>query len=326
MSNDHLATPNPELAPILAVLPAPAASMLPDIDAARRWFAEGPAAISRSGQEPHLPPATAYTSTDHKLAVEDGEITVRSYVPTSSTNDTRFPLLFWTHGGGWVIGDLEMDDYYLKILSAELQLVIVHVDYRLAPEYSFPTGLNDSYTALKWAKQNAGSFNADLSKGFLVGGASAGGNLAAVLAHRTKADPEFTQHPLTGQVLQYPVTVHPDVVPEDQLMRHLAELLGGSPSNPEISPLLYPSFEGLPPALVQVCGMDPLRDDGLLYVEKLKQAAVPTRLHVYPGAPHGFHLGFAQTNIAQKFEEELKAALRWLLAGAPSDGQQVARM
>lgn len=65
------------------------------------------------------------------------------------------------------------------------------------------------------AAQNAGSFNADLSKGFLVGGASAGGNLAAVLAHRAKADPEFAQHPLTGQVLQYPVTVHPDVVPEE---------------------------------------------------------------------------------------------------------------
>ncbi|KAL1939329.1 hypothetical protein VTO73DRAFT_10132 [Trametes versicolor] len=345
MANNHLATPNPELAPILAVLPPPAGSMLPDIDAARRWFAEGPAAISRSGQKPHLPPVSAYTSTHHKLPVEDGEITVRSYVPTSSKDDTRFPLLFWTHGGGWVIGDLEMDDYYLKILSVELQLVIVQVDYRLAPEFPFPTGLNDSYTALKWAKQNAGSFNADLSKGFLVGGASAGGNLAAVLAHRAKADPEFAQHPLTGQVLQYPVTVHPDVVPEEykenftaygqmtdgkilpsRHMYEFFELLGGSPSNPEISPLLYPSFKDLPPALVQVCGMDPLRDDGLLYAEKLKQAAVPTRLHVYPGAPHGFHLGFPQTNIAQKFEEELKAALRWLLAGAPSDGQQVARM
>lgn len=63
-------------------------------------------------------------------------------------------------------------------------------------------------------------------------------------------------------------------------MHHLAELLGGSPSNPEISPLLYPSFEGLPPALVQVCGMDPLRDDGLLYAEKLNLVGVPTRLHV----------------------------------------------
>lgn len=120
MANNHLAIPNAELAPILAVIPPPVASMLPDIGAARRWFAEGPAVIARSGQEPHLPPgirrvianyksimlnpttlpATAYTSTDHKLAVQGGEITVRSYIPTSSADDARFPLLFWTHGGG----------------------------------------------------------------------------------------------------------------------------------------------------------------------------------------------------------------------------------
>lgn len=102
---------------------------------------------------------------------------------------------------------------------------------RLAPEHPFPTGLNDSYTALNWVnlhlhvqslkltryqtKQNAGSLNADLSKGFLVGGASAGGNLAAVLAHRAKADLIFDQSPLTGQILLYPVTVHPEVVPAE---------------------------------------------------------------------------------------------------------------
>ncbi|OJT10993.1 AB hydrolase superfamily protein B1A11.02 [Trametes pubescens] len=340
MANNHLATPNAELAPILAVLPPAAASLLPDIDAARRWFAEGPAAMARSGQESHLPPDTAYVSKDHKIAVEGGEITVRSFVPTSSKDDVRFPLLVWTHGGGWVVGDLELDDYYLKALCAELQIVIINVDYRLAPEYPFPTGLNDSYTALKWAQQNADNFNADLSKGFLVGGASAGGNLAAVLAHRAKADPEFAQSPLTGQVLQYPVTVHPDVVPEEYKKnytaygqmtdgnilpaRHMYEyfqLLGGSPSDPEISPLLQPSFNGLPPALVQVCGMDPLRDDGLFYADKLKKAGVPTRLHVYPGAPHGFHLGLPQTTIAQRFEAELKAALRWMLTGASSDQQ-----
>lgn len=120
------------------------------------------------------------------MAVEGGEITVRSYVPASSTGDARFPMLFWTHGGGrchryvrhraelkgyitgWVIGDLEMDDYYLKILCVELQLVIVSPDYRLvrshtpqnkeyiftftrrAPEHPFPTGINDAFAALKW--------------------------------------------------------------------------------------------------------------------------------------------------------------------------------
>ncbi|EIW56062.1 uncharacterized protein TRAVEDRAFT_129910 [Trametes versicolor FP-101664 SS1] len=293
-----------------------------------------------------LPSETAYTSKDHTLAVEGSEITVRSYVPASATDDTCFPMLFWTHGGGWVIGNLEMDDYYLKILSVELQLVIVSPDYRLAPEYPFPTGVDDAFAALKWAKQNAETFNADLRKGFLVGGPSAGGNLAAVLAHRAKDDPELAQYPLTGQIMQYPATVHPDAVPEEYKEKYTAygemtdvnilptrfmhefflELLQGPPTDPDVSPLLNASFKGLPPALVQVCGMDPLRDDGLLYAERLTKAGVPTRLHVYPDAPHGFHLIFQHTKIAQTFEEDLKAALRWMLAGAPSDGQEAAPM
>ncbi|OJT10994.1 AB hydrolase superfamily protein B1A11.02 [Trametes pubescens] len=340
MANNHLANPDAELAPLLASVPPAAASMLPDINATRAWLDVNLIAATHRGQEPHLPPKTAYVTKDHTLAVEGGEITVRSYVPASATDGARFPMLFWTHGGGWVIGDLEMDDYYLKILCVELQLVIVSPDYRLAPEYPFPTGINDAFAALKWAKQNTSSFNADLRKGFLVGGPSAGGNLAAVLAHRAKADPEFAQHPLTGQILQYPVTVHPDVVPEEykenftaygqmtdvnmlptRFMYEFFQLLQGPPADPDVSPLLKPSFDDLPPALVQVCGMDPLRDDGLLYAEKLTKAGVPTRLHVYAGAPHAFHVGFQQTKIAQRFEAELKAGLCWLLAGARGDGR-----
>ncbi|EIW59727.1 uncharacterized protein TRAVEDRAFT_121361 [Trametes versicolor FP-101664 SS1] len=367
MANNHLATPDVELAPLLATIPPSAESMLPDINATRAWFDTNLIAGAHRAQEPHLPPETAYVSKDHTLAVEGpgGEISVRSYVPVSSMGDARFPMLFWTHGGGWVVGDLEWDDYYLKILCVELQLVIVSPDYRRAPEYPFPTGINDAFAALKWAglyrtavrtpfltslqaKKNAGSFNADLSKGFLVGGPSAGGNFAAILAHRAKADPEFSQHPLTGQILQYPVTVHPDVVPEEYELHRLrpddgrghpphalharvlpaqhAELLQAPPADPDVSPLLQRSFDGLPPALVQVCGMDPLRDDGLLYAEKLKKAGVPTRLRVYPGAPHAFHICFPQTKIAQRFEAELKDAVRWMLAGAPSDGPQAAQM
>ncbi|KAL1950045.1 hypothetical protein VTO73DRAFT_5167 [Trametes versicolor] len=367
MANNHLATPDVELAPLLATIPPSAESTLPDINATRAWFDTNLIAGAHRAQEPHLPPETAYVSKDHTLAVEGpgGEISVRSYVPVSSMGDARFPMLFWTHGGGWVVGDLEWDDYYLKILCVDLQLVIVSPDYRVfrrrAPECPFPTGINDAFAALKWAglyrtairtpfltslqaKKNAGSFSADLSKGFLVGGPSAGGNFAAILAHRAKADPEFSQHPLTGQILQYPVTVHPDVVPEEykenftaygqmtdvvilptRFMHEFFQLLQAPPADPDVSPLLQRSFDGLPPALVQVCGMDPLRDDGLLYAEKLTKAGVPTRLRVYPGAPHAFHICFPQTKIAQRFEAELKDATRWMLAGAPSDEPQAAQ-
>ncbi|OJT11980.1 AB hydrolase superfamily protein B1A11.02 [Trametes pubescens] len=295
MASNHLATPDAELAPILATLPTPDETLLNDFTASRAIFSAAMAGAN-SGQVPFLPPADACTTKDHKVPVKGGEIVVRSYVPASSKDDTRFPLLFWTHGGGWVVGDIETDDNYLKILSVELQLIIVSVEYRLAPEHPFPTGLNDSYTALNWTTQNAGSLNADLSKGFLVGGASAGGNLAAVLAHRAKADLIFDQFPLTGQILLYPVMVHPDVVPDEykekftayeqmndvntRFMRESFKLLQGPAANPEVSPLLYLAFEGLPPALVHVCGMDPLRDDGLLYAEKLKKAGVPTKLNV----------------------------------------------
>ncbi|KAL1940434.1 hypothetical protein VTO73DRAFT_9006 [Trametes versicolor] len=335
MASNHLATPDPELAPILATLPTPDENLLKDFTASRAIFNAGMAGAN-SGQTPFLPPANTYKTKDHKVPVEGGEIAVRSYVPVSPKDDTRFPLLFWTHGGGWVVGDIETDDNYLKILSVELQLVIVSAEYRLAPEHPFPTGLNDSYTALNWTKQNAGSLSANLSKGFLVGGASAGGNLAAVLAHRAKADLIFDQFPLTGQILLYPVTVHPDVVPAEfkekftayeqmndvntRFMHESFNLLKGPAADPEVSPLLYPAFEGLPPALVHVCGRDPLRDDGLLYAEKLKKAGVRTKLNVYAGAPHGFHLMFPQTKIAKKFEAEMKAGVRWLLAGAPVDG------
>ncbi|KAI0354040.1 hypothetical protein OH77DRAFT_1426449 [Trametes cingulata] len=334
MAYNHLSAPDPELAPLLAALPPAPETFTSDIPAARNFVMNTFIEIIRAVQRPRLPADTAYAVQDHQVPVEGGEINVRTYIPSDSANAT-FPVMLWTHGGGWVFGNVELDDHWLRILCVDLQTVIVNVDYRLAPEHPFPTGLNDSFTALKWTVQNANRIKADLSKAFIVGGRSAGGNFAAVLAHRAKADPFFAEHPLTGQFLQIPATIHPAAVPEeykDKLTSHVQnkdapllnerhmvdyyEKYGGTPTDPDLSPFLHRSFEGLPPAYMQICGQDPLRDDGLLYAEKLRAAGVPTKVDVYPGAPHGFELALPQAKVSQKYDADSRAGLRWLLSGA----------
>ncbi|KAJ7288388.1 Alpha/beta hydrolase fold-3 [Mycena rebaudengoi] len=245
--------------------------------------------------------------------------------------------MFWMHGGGWTMGSIEMEDYKLRSICVELQISILNVEYRLAPEHKHPTPLNDCYTALKWATENATLFSADLSKGFIIAGASAGAHLAAVIAHRVRDDPFFKDRQLTGQILQIPTVVDPSAIPEEHKSSYLSleqnkdapgltkkmvlwgwEQLGGSATDPEVSPLLYPSHKGLAPAFMQVCGMDPLRDEAFLYEKMLNKDGVNTRLRVYPGVPHAFSYRFPALKSAIKWNDEYRTGLEWLLDGAPS--------
>ena len=140
-----------------------------------------------------------------------------------------------THGfTGWVIGDRNMDDTWLRIASVNLRIAVVNCEYRcvrvdqqgkasthtrtyinsMAPEHPFPTAADDCFAALKYVASNPEKFSSSLKKGFLVGGASAGGNLAAVVSHLARDDPFFKDKPLTGQYLQIPVVVHYEAVPK----------------------------------------------------------------------------------------------------------------
>ncbi|KAI0942643.1 hypothetical protein AcW1_003217 [Taiwanofungus camphoratus] len=329
----HLSTPDPEFAALLAHLPSiPPWYEVEDAALLRQQFNAGFIGMIQNNLRPKLPPKSAYRLQDHQVPVEGDVISVRCLTPTSQEKEAVFPLLFWIHGGGWNFGNLDTDDYYLRILCVDLQIAIVNVEYRLAPEHPFPTGLNDCYAALKWAADRSSLFSASLSRGFLIGGQSSGANLAAVIAHRARDDAFFAGRRLTGQVLQVPIVLHPDAYPE----KYKSELLSMEqnkdapfldrkqldefyrrvqvqPSNPECSPLLFPSHNGLPPTYIQVCGLDPLRDEGLLYEKVLREEGVKTKVDVYPGVAHGFQLSFPALDAAVKLDSDFKNGIRLLL-------------
>ncbi|EEB94038.1 hypothetical protein MPER_07220 [Moniliophthora perniciosa FA553] len=202
-----------------------------------------------------------------------------------------FPLLFWMHGGGWTIGSAEMDDNMLKRTSVDLRVSVVNCEYRLAPENPFPAVVNDTFAALRYVASHPEEFSASLDKGFIVAGLSAGANLAAVLAHLARDDPFFKDKPITGQHLQVPFkgyaaeicilsgisllsmeqVKNPPGLSKEACYDYLT-WYNASPEDLRISPLLLPSYKGLPPAFIQVCGLDPLRDEGILYEKVLKEA------------------------------------------------------
>ncbi|KAJ7623551.1 alpha/beta hydrolase fold-domain-containing protein [Roridomyces roridus] len=281
------------------------------------------------------PKDTEYCVADHQVAVHNGSIVVRSYIPVTEPAST-FPLLVWMHSGGWTDGDIRVDDQLLRAICVESQITTVNVEYRLAPEHPYPTGLNDSYAAVKWAAESASRLSVDLKKGFVVGGASAGANLSAVVAHRARDDAFFKANQLTGQLLQIPAVVHPEAVPEKYKPVLLSleqnkdapvldrpavdwffEQYGGAPTNPEVSPLLYKSHAGLPPTVLQICGMDLLRDEAILYNKLLQEEGVKTKMTLYPGVPHSFHPFVPTIAAAVKLEKDFSEGLKWILDGAP---------
>ncbi|EIW57077.1 uncharacterized protein TRAVEDRAFT_49887 [Trametes versicolor FP-101664 SS1] len=327
---------DPELAAAMGTPLAPGEGLQhpPTMAEARAHFEQVAIAPFKAFQEPLLPSASAYILRDETVLVEDGEIIIRCVVPVVEDAHDTFPVLVNMHGGGWSVGNIELDDYFLRQLSVEHKLSTVNIEYRLAPEHPFPTAVNDCLAALKWVVQNTELLKADLNKGFLVGGQSAGGNLAAVLAHETVKDPFFTGpgRQLTGQVLREPLLVHPDAYPTElkhvllsmeenanvpplprTAIYHAIGLYNPPPADPRFSPLLYPAHTGVAPAYVQGLEHDPLRDDAHAYAAALRAAGVPVRYIQYPGVTHGFHYEYPAITAAVKARAELVQGIQWLL-------------
>ncbi|KAI3612166.1 alpha beta hydrolase fold-3 domain-containing protein [Moniliophthora roreri] len=213
----HLSKTDPEFAVVAAEIPPTPISGAPMSAAERRKnYKVNILSVLKATFDPLVPPDSEYQLTDRQIDVGGGvQILCRCVIPTLRAGEDKFPLLFWTHGGGWVIGDIEWDDSRLRIIAVERRVAIVNCEYRLAPESPFPGPVNDSFACLKYFAAHPELVSANLSKGFLVGGISAGGNLAAVLAHLACNDPFFKDKPITGQLLSIPVVLHPDAYPEE---------------------------------------------------------------------------------------------------------------
>ena len=254
----------------------------------------------------------------------DPEVMVRVYTPSGV--ETPAPGLYWIHGGGMVLGDVAMDDLRCKGVAAELGCVVASVEYRLAPEHPHPAPIEDCYAGLKWFADNSESLGVDRGR-IAIGGASAGGGLAAALAilARDRGNVE-----VLFQQLIYPMLDDRNITPSSHYVHHpkvwnrkanlagWSALLGKPAGSDDVSAYASPAraedLSGLPPAFIIVGELDLFVDEDIEYAQRLMQVAVPTELHVFPGAFHGSDLMVPSEN-SQRWAAITSAALRQALHG-----------
>jgi acetyl esterase len=246
-----------------------------------------------------------------------GGIPVRVYRPRISG---LLPALVYFHGGGWVVCSLDTHDNVCRALANRAGCAVVSVDYRLAPEHRYPAAPEDCYAAATWVAERGASLGVDAAR-IAVGGDSAGGNLAAVVALLAR---EREAPRLAAQLLVYPVTNNDfDNISYKEnaegylLTRSMMQWFFGhyledpaDASLPTVSPLRAERLDGLPPALLVTAGYDPLRDEGDAYAERLRQAGVPTRHLRYDGMFHGFFSMFEQIETGRDAIEAAALFLR----------------
>jgi acetyl esterase len=233
--------------------------------------------------------------------------------------DARPPALYWIHGGGFVLGDVDGDLAAASQFADKLGAIVVLVEYRLAPEHPFPAPAEDCYAGLAWMSENARELGFDPRK-LAIGGMSAGGGLAAAvsLMARDRGGPS-----VCFQLLDIPVVDDRLSTPsmkqftDTPLWNHRNAILsweaylgpGGGEASPYAAPARATDLSGLPPAYVATCEFDPLRDEGIDYAQRLMQAGVPTELHHYPGTFHGSSGVGCGTAISTRMVNDRLAAL-----------------
>jgi acetyl esterase len=258
--------------------------------------AEARQAYAASRKILQTPPEDVAESRDTTIAGPLGSIGLRLYRPVGTGASDVLPALVWYHGGGWLLGDLDSHDAVCRRFCNAVRCRVISVDYRMAPEHVFPAAVNDCFAATKYVFDNAVELHVDPNK-IAVGGDSAGGNLAAVMALMSR---DGALPPLAFQLLIYPATdmmmttvsyttIGPGAPLTSATMKwfidHYAK---GHETDWHASPGRVASVTGTAPALVLTCAHDPLRDEGIDYARRLEREGVRVvHLH-YSDQIHGF--------------------------------------
>ena len=299
---------------VLAAMPADLLD-LTDIPTARVMMAELRAQMQ---QEP-MPEGV--TVDDVLVPGPEGapDVMVRLYRPAGL--EPGAPALYHVHGGGMVLGSVEMNDLSCAVQADRARALVASVEYRLAPEHPFPAPLEDCYAGLQWLSSSADELGIDARR-IAIGGASAGGGLAAGLAllARDRGGP-----PICFQMLVYPmlddrnITASSHAIHDPRIWNRQANLagwnayLGGHAGADDVSyhaaPARAEDLSGLPPAYINVGDLDLFLDEDVDYACRLMAGGVPVELHVYPGAFHGSNMLVSRSALSQRWTEDELAAL-----------------
>lgn len=306
-----------ELAPALAEIhqnlaPAMTADMIP---ALREVIAAGTPSLEALAGD------GAFAVSTRRVPGPAGAPEVELLVARPAGHDGPLPILYYVHGGGMVMGDNRFGVADVLPWAAELGLLVVSVEYRLAPEHPYPAGIEDAYAGLAWAAAHAGELEADGAR-VLLCGASSGGGMAAALA--LLARDRGTVRPL-GQLLMYPMLDDRNDRPSTAQMAGLGvwdrtanetgwnALLGAARGGAGVTPYAAAAratdLTGLPPTLLDVGTAETFRDEVIDYAARIAQAGGEVELHVWPGAFHAFDFWVPGARISQDAAE---ARVRWL--------------
>lgn len=294
-------------------------------------FSFGPRVVSVMSRVPQRTPPTPEDMLIDEITVPGApggpDVSLRVYRPRTLTGSA--PALFWIHGGGFLQGDPVQDERSSIDFARTLGITVVGLRYRLGPEHPSPAAIEDAYAGLSWLVEHAAERGVDPER-IAIGGASAGGGLAAGLALYAHDKGEIAP---AFQLLVYPMLDDRTVLRDDLDTRTVriwspgsnrygwSTYLGTAPGGPGISPYAAPArrddLSGLPPAWIGVGSLDLFLDEDLEYARRLHDAGVPCESTVVKGAFHGFDVLFAEKPVSRRFWRAQAAALRGALFSAP---------
>ncbi|EFQ90070.1 hypothetical protein CFE70_001522 [Pyrenophora teres f. teres 0-1] len=287
---------------------------------------------------------------DYTIPTRDGlVIEARTYRSVKKDATEKLPVYMYLHGGGFIFGTLNTEDPLCAQTAINTGAVVLNVNYRHTPEHAFPTAWHDSQDALAWLHSNINAIGGDPSK-VVVGGVSAGGQLAASLAleqHLGKSD--ITKHlpRLAGQILIIPPLAalstydqgpgkklksssrieneHAPILPKKTMDFFTSLLKAGDPDLKDTKLNIVNATEeevkGLLPTVFGIAGLDPLRDEGLLYAKLLSEANVPTDITLFKGVPHGHRRFGKALKASEHWDKCVEEGILWVLSKPQATGK-----